>query len=426
MTTSKPNTSIFATLLTWAGQRLGLNLRYFAVSGFWVTIRYILLGLISLATSVAFARLATQELYGQYQFVFSIISLLSLLSLPGLNTISLRGVSKGLLGTVVTTTKLSFRASWLVALATCLVGLFYLVQKNELATGWSLIGVSLFLPFLYGTNAWYTYYEGQTDFRSPTIRIPSMMAAGALWLVIGIWQHWSLPTLIIGYFGMSAVLTSFCYLEVLRRLRQAQTSQVSDTVSLQLGVAYTLQKFSSNIQETVQSLLVASLYDYAALGVISIGYILINSATGLVGALSSTYFPLLMRYKRLPHGKIIIQNLLIGIGLAAGYYTFVRLAFVPIYGGHLPDSFQLALSLAGALTFLPLRLYFASYLTAQHAPSTLTTANTVSYLLAAGIFLCLRAWAPTTAFTVYFYALQGSAVLILGFLYWQRTRHAAD
>jgi O-antigen/teichoic acid export membrane protein len=405
-------------------KRTGLNLRYFAVSGFWVTIRYILLGLLSLATSVAFARLATQEIYGQYQFVFSIISLLSLLSLPGLNTISLRGVSKGLLGTVLTTTKLSFRASWLVALGACLTGLFFLVVKDEPTTGWSLIGVSVFLPFLYGTNTWYTYYEGQMDFRSPTIRIPSMIALGALWLVIGIWQQWSLSALIIGYFGISAVITSLYYLEVVRNLQQTQSNKTTDAVSPRLGIAYTLQKFSSSIPDTVQTLLVASLYDYSSLGVISIGYILINSASGLIGALSSTYFPLLMKYKQLPHGRIILQNLVIGVVLVAVYYIFVRIAFVPIYGGQLQNSFYLALSLSGALIFLPLRLYFASYLTAHHAPSALTMANIVSYLLAASVFLTLRTWAPTNAFTAYFYVLQGSTVLILGFLYWQRTKQS--
>src|SRR3989304_3173984 len=99
--------------LDWLSKRAGLNLRYFLTSGSWVAGRYVLMGLLSLGISVAFARLGTAELYGQYQFVLAVVSFLSILSLPGLNTVTLIAVAKGIPRVLVDATRVCFRASWL-------------------------------------------------------------------------------------------------------------------------------------------------------------------------------------------------------------------------------------------------------------------------------------------------------------------------
>lgn len=410
-------------LLDHAGRRLGLDLRYFAASGFWVTVRYVSLGLLSLATTAAFVRLAPPALYGQYQTAFSVMSLASILSLPGLNIVSLRNVAAGTPQAVVETTRLSIRASWLITLVLLGIGAAYLLLLAQPAIGTALLGASICAPLLYGLNAWYTYYEGRGQFKPVTLRVVAIMGSGALWILLGLWQRWSLPVLFIGYVAITGILTGLAYLQVHRAITEQTPPRFPVTV--RTGIGYTLQKFSVGMQDSLQQLLVAWIFGYEALGSLFVGYVLINSATGLMGALSATYFPQLMRRSALPHQRIILQQLAIGIVLTVGYTCFVRLGFMPIFGTEAKLGYTLSLSLASGLLILPLRLYLASYLTAHGSPSLLTTAHLAAYLLAAGLFVLTRTLGPLAAFSLYYYVLQLSLVAFLGIQYWRVVGHVA-
>ncbi len=411
------------TLLDRVGQRLGLDVRYFATSGFWVAVRYVGLGLLSLATTTAFARLASPHLYGQYQYAFSLMSLVSVLSLPGLNILSLRNVAAGTPRAVIDTTTLSVRASWLITLALLSLGATYYLLLHEPVIGLSLIGVSLFMPLFYGLNAWYTYYEGQGIFRPVTIRVLGTMGAGALWLLVGLWRGLGVPSLLLGYVGISSLSIAHAYRRVQRHI--TDTAPPKFPITVRTGVAYTLQKFSGGMQDSVQQLLVSWMFGYEALGSLLVGYVLINSATGLMGALSTTYFPQIMRARRLPHRRILLQQLAIGLVLTGGYYLFARLAFIPLFGSQAQQGYAASLLLAGGLSVLPLRLYFASYLTAHAAPSLLTVVQLTSFALAVLVLVATRSTALVTSFALYYYTLQLSLTLLLAAVYWRAIRHVA-
>ena len=51
-----------------------LDIKYFLKNGFWVFIRYLVIGLTGLAITISFARLGTKQLLGQYQFVLNFLS----------------------------------------------------------------------------------------------------------------------------------------------------------------------------------------------------------------------------------------------------------------------------------------------------------------------------------------------------------------
>lgn len=398
------------------GKKAGLNLRYFLSSGSWVAARYVLMGLLSLALSVAFARLGGKELYGQYQFVLAIVSFLAILTIPGLNIVALKAVAQDRPSVLVGATRISFRASFLLSLAVFLIGMFYLFSKGQPAVGWSLIGASLLLPFFYAPNGWYAFYEGQLDFKSSTKRVLITNGLVALVILFGLWKHWPLPLLIGIYFAVNAALTVFFYTEVRKKIHEP----LPEKMDVKTGVLYTLQKSSSTLPETIQPFVIATLAGYGTLGIFAIAYTLVNSASGLVGALSATYFPLLMKYTKLWHRRIILQNLVLGILLAGAYWLFVKLFFLPLYGSNFLDSFYLALYFAGAVALLPLQFYFTNYFTAQTLPRLVIGANIVSYIVGLGVFLLLRNVGLTASLVGYVYATELASILILGVAYYRR------
>jgi len=400
------------------GQKVGLDLEYFLPSGLWVAGRYILLGVLSLLISIAFARLGTAELYGQYQFALAVVSLLSVLTIPGLNTVTLIAVAKGLPKVLIGATRICFQAGWLVSALVAILGIYYLSANDQSGVGWSLIGASALLPFFYGPNGWYTYYEGQRDFRSTTKRILLANGLVAAVLLFGLWQDWPLPALVISYFLVNAASTVYFYQEVRKKIDDDR----SVPVDVKAGVLFTLQKSSSSLPDTVQPLVVSSLYGFSTLGIFMIAYTLVNSAAGLISALAATYLPLLLKYKKLLHGKIVVQNLGLGILLAAAYLLFVTVLFVPLYGTRFLDSFHLAQYFSGAVALMPLKQYFTSYFTAYGLPGLVIRANLISYALALAVFLLIGTISAVGSFVSYYVALQLAAVLILGTAYYRRVR----
>lgn len=128
------------------GRKFGLDLPYFVKNGFWVILRQGVGAITGLALSVAFARLATQEVFGQYQFILSILSIVSILSIPGLNTSIIRSAARGCDGDYKEVVRVSFIWSLLGVPALLIIGGYYYIYQSH-PLGIALMISSIFFRF---------------------------------------------------------------------------------------------------------------------------------------------------------------------------------------------------------------------------------------------------------------------------------------
>lgn len=117
----------------------------------------------ALAIYVFFARFSSPEVFGQYQLIISIISIIYIFSVPGLNTSLLRSVSRGYDGDYRDAVRKSFLGSLLGVPALLLVGAYYYIFQNH-ALGFSLMIASIFFPFFYAPNTWEWFLQGKSRF----------------------------------------------------------------------------------------------------------------------------------------------------------------------------------------------------------------------------------------------------------------------
>lgn len=85
---------VIAKINEW-GKRYQVDLAYIIKNEFWVYLARGVSLITGLAISVAFARLAPKEVLGQYNFIFAVLAIVSLLSIPGLSNAVLRSVARG-------------------------------------------------------------------------------------------------------------------------------------------------------------------------------------------------------------------------------------------------------------------------------------------------------------------------------------------
>ena len=77
MMIKKIENKIFNITEKW-GKKVNLDMSYFVKNGFWMALRQIVIIISGLIVSIFFTRIATKEIYGNYQFFVSIFSIRSL------------------------------------------------------------------------------------------------------------------------------------------------------------------------------------------------------------------------------------------------------------------------------------------------------------------------------------------------------------
>lgn len=390
-----------------------LHAAYFLKNGSWVTLRYGVIVISGLLISVAFSRLVTKELYGQYQFVIAFISFLSLLSLPGLNIVTLRESIKGNDWPLLASVKKSFYWSLFITLIACgyAVHLWYL-GKETLAL--AIVVAGLLAPFYYAPNNWYVFYEGKKNFLSSSVRIilTQLVLLFLLWggLVYGL----GLVSLVALYYAVPAVLAFYYFLEVRKRILQLGPALVQEGLDTVLGMVITFQKYVSGLSENIVVFFVSFLFGFELLAIYQVANMTVLAIAGFVSALLSLYFPHIVQGSKELHIKNVGYSLLAGVPSVCIFFVFLHFLFLPLYGEAYHESLLLGYALSGVVFFMPLKTFLLNFFTAHKQNGVIIAANIFAMMV-----LSLSLFFTQTAdfhrsLVISLYAFQG--VLIGGLL----------
>ena len=122
-----------------------------------------LMGLIALYFIV---RAISPEMYGQYQFILSVIALLSITTFPGFSDAATQSIARGHLGTYRLTNRYSFFGSLTGSLMCLIVASWYLWNENDLYMAVGFLMAATLFPFAKGLMQWNTLKTGQERFSS--------------------------------------------------------------------------------------------------------------------------------------------------------------------------------------------------------------------------------------------------------------------
>ena len=82
-------------LIDKLGSYVHLDLRYYIRNLSYITAGQLVGAGFSVLLSIAFARLLTKDLYGQWNYILAIMGILAIFSLPGMNTAIVQAVARG-------------------------------------------------------------------------------------------------------------------------------------------------------------------------------------------------------------------------------------------------------------------------------------------------------------------------------------------
>ena len=238
-------------------------------------------------------------------------------------------------------------------------------------------------------NNWYVYYEGNKDYKGSSLRLILGNIFVLVTLVAALSYHASVVVLIGLFFLTNSIINLFFYYFG-ERTAQKQISTSLTPLSVGFALRCTFQKITATVGENLQSILIGNLFGFANLALFQIALAIMNTFSGLMGAFASTYAPLLIKYKKIAHGRVLFLHIVLGLTLWGSSLLLIKFFFTPIYGPAYAQSILIAYLISGMILLLPVRHYITSYYTFDDKNGLIIAVNTVATFGSIATLLMLK------------------------------------
>ncbi len=362
--------------------------------------------------SLAFTKFGSKELLGQYQLVLSIMAMVSICSLLGLNAAALEAIVRGRDAGILKAVRLIFSFSLIGIPCMIAIGFFYIFFKDEVLLGETLIFAGLLFPIFYALGAWNNYYEGKLLFKESSLRAILLNLVLAVFLMIGIFYQLNVFWLVALFLSGSILFQGAYFIEIFRKIKDR-----SDVpLDIRFGFLFSLQKFSSGLSANLPPLVLSFLFGIELLAIYYIAYYVISAIASFLGSLITLYMPVLFKGIKLDHRSIILNNVFVGMVLWLIFIVFLKYFFILIYGEAYRESLELAYGISLLLLFMPLHTYLVSFFSTQKRNGFLVAIFCIANVAGLLAIHSAKAYGFFGATVIYLYILELATTLpLLGY-----------
>ena len=336
---------------------LKTDVRYILKGGFWLTFGRIASMLASFLLSLAYANLLSKETYGSYKFVLSIASMLSLFTLPGINTALSQTVARGYEGTLVPSTLERIR--WSI-LGTCVgigvAGYYFFIGHNQTLALAALI-IAAFLPVMDTLMTYSAFLQGQKKFKLDALLSSATQISGTLALIVTFFLTKNLLYILLTYFFVYTCLRAifFFYTQ-----KTQQTTNLTDARALTYGKHLSAMNILGTIAGNVDDIILFHVMGPVGVARYNIAVAPADQAKGLLSFSDPLLFPQFSKHSE--------EDIRRHIGKKFFWYGVFGAVIVGAYWLVTPWFFRIFLPKYTEIIFLSL-LYSLSMLNAVVAPA---------------------------------------------------------
>jgi len=251
---------------------LGVDLGYFAenIPGQFMSEAFIL-GC-SFLTSVILARLTSLEVYGQYQYYLSILGLLTIFSLPGMNTAVNQAVARGHDQVFIEGVKARLRWSVLGSVAIFGIGIYYHLQGSTTLSRCFMVSAVLLPPYFSFDTLNYFLYGKMKFNKSALYRSIIKIIETAVVITVIVFSG-SLFWIVLAYI-LSFSATGFFFLA--RTVKSERLNQSMDKEAIAYGKRLTLIGIIPTLANQYDKLIIANFLGFDDLAIYSVALIVQN------------------------------------------------------------------------------------------------------------------------------------------------------
>jgi O-antigen/teichoic acid export membrane protein len=225
--------------LRWSEKYTETDMVYLAEGGFWLNLGKVVTSFCSFLVMIAFARFVSKEIYGIYQYVLSMVAILTIFTLPEIETSLTRSVAKGKEGTIYPCFKA--KISWgilggLISLG--ISGYYFFHQNNILALCFFI--AAIFLPIMDSFELYFSFWQGKKRFDIQNKYFICVNLLATLCLILAIFLTKNLFLILLTYFSAHTFFRAIFFKLTLKKLE----NQEKDLEAVSFGKHLTLMRIA--------------------------------------------------------------------------------------------------------------------------------------------------------------------------------------
>lgn len=366
--------------LKWTEKWTKTDMVYLAKGGFWLSVGQVVTTAAAFLLSIAFANLLPVDTFGQYRYVMSIATLLSIPTLNGILTAINRASAKGYDAVLFTGIKTSIKWGVLGGIASLVLSIYYYTNQN-FTLFYSFLIIAIFTPFIYPLDAFNSYLQGKKEFELST-KYNIIREVSASLLIGGI--LFFTDNLVIIIFGYFAYRTFIRFILLQFTVKKVKPNEQYDKEYITFGKHLSLIGVLGTIAGQYDKLLIWHFLGSTQLAIFSIALAPVDQMIGFFSkSLSTLTFPKLSantneNLKKTLPTKILKLTLITTI-LAFTYIAFSPLMFKIFFPQYI-DSVRYTILYAIVFALIPLTQYNTA-LTAQGQSSKLYKSSISSNII---------------------------------------------
>jgi O-antigen/teichoic acid export membrane protein len=213
------------SVASWIERKIRLDMSWLIGNSMWLVAGRVSRMAAGVGITVLFARLVVADIFGQYQLLISIVTIVSISTLPGFNGSLFRAIARGYDGTVKAVINLSIVFGMIgVVVLIAAASYMFVVGQTTIAIG--LLASSVLFPFVHIFNRWGNIYNAKELFRLGALYSIFMALVLFVGMAIAIILFRDSAVLIfISFLVINGVLNLAIYLRSLRYLSNDRVEQ---------------------------------------------------------------------------------------------------------------------------------------------------------------------------------------------------------
>ncbi len=186
------------------------DVRYLVESGFWLYAGQAISLVVALVSALAFANLLDPELYGNYKYILSVTSLLSIFTVSGLASALPRAAARGFDESLKAAFALTLRYSPAIMFIAGGLGVYYILNGNS-TLGTSILIAGAATPIIGAASLFRPYLIGKKEFRLAGILSAIQTTIPPIATIAVVIFSKNVVALVATYFVSSALVTLALY-----------------------------------------------------------------------------------------------------------------------------------------------------------------------------------------------------------------------
>jgi len=275
------------------GNYLGLDLKYYIKNSAYLLAEYVVTTAFGALLSIALARVLTLRVYGEYNFLMSILGILAIFTLPAMNSSMVQAISRGYDGVLSTGTKERLKWSTIGTVTILGLGVYYYLSGSVLL-GVCLMCSSIIFPFYNSFVSYRTLFTAKRRFNEAAKygAITHLIAIPITILVT--YLTGNLVLIIIAYFASFSLLRGYLYRVASRNMQNKDI----DKEAIPFGRHLTVTEIPGIIAEHYDKLIIALFLSFPEVAVYSVALVFSNLLNPLRSVIPSLIFPKLSQMDR--------------------------------------------------------------------------------------------------------------------------------